>query len=367
MSGISTQAILVELSISVWTSRKRDKSTSDEVLADKQATSKSAASVIKSLFADEPKLAAITNAAQGIRAWHYANTLPWSDTGTRMLPMKNFLTYKRELSELEHKFDEAVEEFLSDYPTLVTAAAFRLGKLFSRAEYPSAKEVRKKFAINYVFIPMPEAGDFRVDAQNEELDELRKQYDESYNQRLGAAMKENWDNLHACLTRLSTQLGFDQGKKKRVYQSMFDAAKSMTSLLTSLNVTHDPALEAARKDLESALVNINAEDVRKHEVVRDQARRSIVTILNTYKDKFTADEDEDDEGEDDGSSVDGDSGSPREGKEVCNVDAEVGGEEQDVPAGESGDSVGDQGVQPDVTPPAPAPVRPRPDFSLLDF
>lgn len=364
MSAIANQAILVELNISVWTSRKRDKTTSNEVLAEKQATSKSAASVIKSLFADEPKLTAIVNTAQSIRAWHYANTLPWTDTGIRLLPMENFINYKRGLSEWEAKFDAAVADFLSDYPTLVTAAAFRLGKLFSRSEYPPVNDVRRKFSLSYVFSPVPTAGDFRVTAQSEELEELRKQYEENERKRVEAAAKENWNNLYECLQRLSTQLGFDQGKKKRVYQSMFDSAKGLTGMLTALNVTNDPALEAARKELETALAGIDAEDVRKHEAVRDQAKRSIDGILTTYKDNFTNEDENGLATEQD--SVEAEVGdaylNEREGPfSAVEADDAVSGT---APAS-SADNEPEFGVGAEAGEDTPAPRKP--DLSLLDF
>ena len=48
-----------------------------------------------------------------------------------MLPMKNFFDYKQILNYHEQQFNDAVEDFLNEYPTLVSAAAFQLGDLFN--------------------------------------------------------------------------------------------------------------------------------------------------------------------------------------------------------------------------------------------
>lgn len=334
MSGISAQAVLVDLNISVWTGRVRDKQASDEVVASNQAKSKQAARVIKSLFADEPKLAAIVNLSQIIRNWHHANTLPWSDTGTRLLPMENFLTYKRELSEWEDQFNTAVGVFLQDYPVLISAAAFRLGNLFSRSEYPSQGALARKFNIGASFHPVPESGDFRIKVQDEELQELRDQYEAQATSRLETAMGDIWQRLHGVLTRMSTQFGFDEGRKKRIHQSMFDSARGLVNLMSALNVTKDPELERARLDLAQALETMNAEDIRKYEAARVQAKRAADALLTQYGDKF--------KGEEDGSEADNQVERAADGDNVL------------------GDHRG-EGVPAENAPPT------TPDFSLLDF
>lgn len=297
MSAISNEAINVDLTISVWTGRKNDKKATGDMLTVSAAKSKNAAKVLKNIFADEVKLAQVVAISQSIRNWHYASTLPWSDSGVRLLPMSNFLQYKRELSEWEFKFDKAVDEFLTDYPNLINSAAFKMGTLFDRTDYPSASSLRRKFAIRSVFSPVPESGDFRVTAQNRELDELREQYEASYSNRLNTAMADVWKRMYETLEKLSTQLGFDQGRKKRIHASMVENARDLTKMLTVLNVTKDPALEHARSELEKVLIGMAVEDLRKNEDVRTQTKSAVDTILESCKPHVKQDthEDEDDE------------------------------------------------------------------------
>lgn len=134
--SITTNGILVDLNISVWTGRKMDKKVSGEVDAAKQTRTK-AGNYHKNLFAGTDKLEKVQSIAGKIRNWHLMQTLPWSDTGTRLLPMGNFFQYKQELSTMQNEFDVAVQDFIAAYPTLISAAAFQIGALFNRDDYPS--------------------------------------------------------------------------------------------------------------------------------------------------------------------------------------------------------------------------------------
>jgi len=77
--------------------------------------------------------------------------------------MANFFDYKATLGDYQTQFNESVKEFIDEYPTLVSASAFQLGDLFDAADYPNANELVDKFKFKYVFLPVPDVGDFRVD------------------------------------------------------------------------------------------------------------------------------------------------------------------------------------------------------------
>ena len=158
---IQNSSMLVDLYISMWTGRKQDKQVSEEIDAAKSTKTK-AGNYHKKLLAGTARLDDLHKLVTGIRIWHYTQTLPWSDGGSRLLPMKNFFDYKATLSDYETQFTDAVDVFIKEYPTLVSAAAFQLGDLFNADEYPDAEKLRDKFRFRYVFLPVPDMGDFRV-------------------------------------------------------------------------------------------------------------------------------------------------------------------------------------------------------------
>jgi len=289
---IGSNAMLVELNIPLWTARKMDKKVSEEVDVTK-GTRARGGNYHKNLLAGSDKLERIGKIAGAARTWHYENTLPWTDKGARLLPMKSFFDYKQTLNNFETQFTQAVNEFCIEYPQLVSKSAFTLGDLFDRDEYPDVEKVRNKFGFKYSFSPVPEAGDFRVDVEEEALTELKEQYESMYKKKLDEAMQDTWQRLHDVLTHMSEKLSFvddavdEQGNK--VKRSPFHAttitnAVELCGLLTKLNITNDPKLEQARQNLERALVGIDVDTVKESQEIRHSVKAKVDAILDMFGD-----------------------------------------------------------------------------------
>ena len=107
--SISSSAMLVELNISTWTGRKLDKQVSAEIDAQKQTTTR-AGNYNKKLFADEPAFDAISKFAGNARTFHYHATMPWSDSGLRLLTTAMYFDYHKAISHAEQEFNQLVGE-----------------------------------------------------------------------------------------------------------------------------------------------------------------------------------------------------------------------------------------------------------------
>ena len=194
--NIDSCALLVEFNASVWTARKLDKSATDEVVISKRAGAKDAARVNKHLLAGRNELDVIQKHVGAVRTFVYENTLPWSDTGIRLLPTSKFMDFNDRMGKLEEEFVELVNDFVQVYPSLNTAQAMALGDMFDRSEYPSAGEMAHKFSFRLNFMPVPKAGDFRVDVGNEAQEELQKKLAKLADERIELAMKDAREQLH---------------------------------------------------------------------------------------------------------------------------------------------------------------------------
>jgi hypothetical protein len=276
---IQNSAMLVDLNISLWTARKMDKKVSQEIDSAKNTRSRGG-NYHKNLMSGTHKLEQVQKLVSAIRIWHYTNTLPWSDGGSRLLPMTNFFEYKAKLNEFEQEFDTAVRSFLNEYPTLVSAAAFTLGDLFDSQEYPDVSSLVDKFKFKYVFLPVPSAGDFRVDVEDTYVNELKAQYESFYEAKLGDAMADAWNRLHDCLTKMSEKLA---GEEKQIFRdSLVTNATDLCSLLTKLNVTNDAKLERARQSLEKALLGVSPDELRKYDDARLDVKAKVDAILDMF-------------------------------------------------------------------------------------
>ena len=280
--GIANTSMLVNISISVWTGRKLDKQVSAEVDVAK-STKTRAGNYHKNLFAGVDELAVVGRIAGKIRNWGMEQTLPWSDGGDRLLTMDNYTEYRRVLKDLEREFEDAVQVFCSRYSTLISAQAFTMGSLFDRTEYPDVADIASKFSLRYTFSPVPEIGDWRVDANAEDKQELEEQYKKAYNDRLGATTKDLWDRLHGELTHMADRLAdAPDGERKIFRDSLLETPVKLCELLTRLNVANDPKLEAARKSLESAVCGIDVKDLRDSQGARLEVKTQVDEILKRF-------------------------------------------------------------------------------------
>jgi hypothetical protein len=291
--SIASSAMLVELSISAWTARKLDKKVSTQVDLDKNTKTR-VGNYNKNLLAGTGFLDTIQKYASSARNWHLTQTLPWSDNGLRLLPMSNFLAYKENLATLEKNYAALVDKFVVAYPNLVSAAAFQLGDLFDREEYPDVEKVARKFKFGVNYMPVPMAGDFRIDINEEAKSEIVASCEKAYADRLNNAMKDAWDRLHKVLLRMSDRLEVDmvdadededRGKviKPRVFKdTMLEEATELVDLLSHFNVAKDPMMEEARMDLARAIQHHDSTDLRQNMLAREAVKAKVDAILNKF-------------------------------------------------------------------------------------
>ena len=276
--SIASSAVLIDLNISVWTARKLDKNVSKEIDVNKNTTIK-AGNYNKHILAGSDQLEAITKLSGEIRECHGRQTLPWSDTGTRLLPMSNFFDYKQQLGIYEAEFKARINTFIQQYPNIIQGMVYKLGNLFDRSEYPDADKIANKFNLRYTIMPVPETKDFRVDIADDIRDEMQKEYQKAYEGRVEAAMGDAWSRLHTTLEHMIDRLSGDD--KKIFRNSLVDNALELTNLLTRLNVTNDPRLENARQALEQSLVGVTADELRDSKGARQEILSRVNQIMET--------------------------------------------------------------------------------------
>ena len=284
--NLSTCAMLVEFNASVWTARKLDRSTTDEVVSNKNAASKDAARVNKNLLAGRTELDVVQQAVSKARQFVYDNTLPWSDSGLRLLPTINFMKFTERMNAFDEEIATLVKDFVAIYPTLITAQAMALGDMFKRDDYPTANEVVSKFSFRVNYMPVPASGDLRVDVGNAAQDELRKKLDALTQERVDSAMADVRARLVEHMKRMSDRLTTDyvagEPKGRRFHDSLVDGALELCDLTKALNVVGDTALEGARKELEQLLVGVTPNDLRKNEAVREDTKKAVDALLNKF-------------------------------------------------------------------------------------
>jgi hypothetical protein len=281
--SISASAVLVELNISVWPASKIDRETTDQVNSNAGAV-RDATQTKKNLFAGTSLRKDIEKLAARVRQYHNQHTLPWADKGERLLPTKLFMEYKQTMNAYEQEFDRMCNNFFLQYPQLVIEAQNNLGRLYDADDYPDLTNVREKFGFRRTVKPVPEAGDFRLDVPADDMRELVGAFEIQQREKLAEAVREPWERLHDELIAVSKKLTDVEGEenKKRYYDSLLTNPLELCSLLTKLNVTNDPALEEARRQVELTMLGTNMESIREDKFHRAEVKSKVDAIINKF-------------------------------------------------------------------------------------
>ena len=280
--SISSSALLVELNISVWPASKLDREITDKVNTDASAV-RGASQTKKNLFAGTSLRKDISDFAARVRLYHNKHTLPWADKGERMLPTALFMDYKQTMNGFEQTFNMMCQNFFVEYPRLVTEAPTNLGTMYKAEDYPDLTDVMLKFGFKRSVKPVPEAGDFRLDIPANDLEEMRSEFVAQQDRKLADAMREPWDRLHEMLVGISEKLtDVDGDGKKRYHDTLISNPIELCGLLTKLNVTNDPKLEEARRQLELAMVTADIEDIKEHADSRNELKSKVDAILGKF-------------------------------------------------------------------------------------
>lgn len=267
--------MLVELSISTWTGRKKDKRASEDVTSMNHAAA-GVAAVNKKLLGDCAELIAVQKFTANLRNAHYAMTMPWSDTGLRLLPTTQYFKYHQQMTALQQEYERLVALFLSAYDWEIMQAQTKLGDLFIRDEYPTTESLHNKFSFRLTYIPLPDAGDWRINIQNDAMDELKAHYENYYSTQLGQAMNDVWRRTYDALSRMSERLDYADHEQKKVFRdSLVDNVAEMIELLRVCNVANDVQMAAMADNLEEAMRGVTPDALREDEWLRRETKRNV--------------------------------------------------------------------------------------------
>lgn len=266
--SFSQTAMLVSLNVRCYSARKEDKKISAEVAAN-HATTSDAGRYNKTLVS-KTSLERVVRSASAMRVYHYVNTLPWLDEGVRILPAANYQTYKSEMESLRDEYESAVRDFVRNWPATVADARRRLNGMFNANDYPA--DVENRFGCRVRFMPISDAGDFRVSISDLERETLKTQIADTLSEASRAAMRDLWERLSVSVKTMASKLAAykrtDDGIENPFRDSLVENLRELCRLLPRLNFTNDSQLEAIRAQIESELLANDAEDLRESDITR---------------------------------------------------------------------------------------------------
>jgi hypothetical protein len=271
--------MLSSLSISQWSARKHDREASEEIAARHGA--KSDVGRYNKVLIPREALADVQKIAGEARREHYFMTLPWDDAGYRVLPAAAYMDHTDRLRTYSAEFGRAADAFAAQFEHLVNEARSRLGGLFRAEDYPSAGEIREKFAFETRVLPLPDAGDFRVALGDEERERIKRQIKASVEASLTIASRDLWQRLYEAVShmaeRLSAYTVSEEGVAHPFRDSVVTNLVRLVDVLPKLNVTGDPELERLTAQVRASLL-VDPKELRRSDDVREETRKAAAAI-----------------------------------------------------------------------------------------
>lgn len=274
-SAVDSRAMLVCLNISFWEGRRKDSAKTNEITSNNKADKDAGAWHTR--LVPREALQPLMLARNRGYLYHMSVTMPWMDNGSRILSSKLYFDYMAEMNKHKTEFEKQVHLFVKSYPTHVAKAQKRLGDLWRPEFFPNASEIADKFAWSVKLLPIPTAGDFRVDLGQDQVDEIRQSIELNMQEAMATAMGDLWERLHAAVSHIVEKL---KNPESIFRDSLISNASELCELLRSMNIVNDPNLERMRMEVQDKLVGKNPEALRKNSAVRADAAKQASDILN---------------------------------------------------------------------------------------
>jgi hypothetical protein len=271
---LSERAMLATLNIRRWQAALTDKKITSEIASHHAVSAKRAGKYRKNAIdTGTASFAAVVASASDLRNKHYFYTLPWSQDGARILTTAAFEEYSGQIRKLRAAFEQAVKGFVVDYPQLKMAAKRELNGMYNEGDYPT--NIGAKFGVDVVFMPLPDAQDFRAALSENLVTEIKQDIQAELQRTTELAMREPYERLYTHISRMVERLSDSKGIFR---DTLITGLAELCEILPALNLSDDTQLDDWRKRAETMIANIGPQDLREDPVVRRSVARQAAEI-----------------------------------------------------------------------------------------
>jgi hypothetical protein len=284
MSNKMDGAMLTTLTIRKWQAKCRDREVLSFVENHYEAK-KGNMSLVKKLVPDF-YVRPINFAAQTGRQEHYKYTVPGIRQGMHLLSTELWEEYVTKQRVIKKSFFDAVDIFLENYDLIIEDAPRLLGKTFKESDFPSKASVRAHFDYDLQFLPVPDIHDWRLQGiENDEVEQIKASVRDDVEAMYQDATAELINRATDMMDKLYEQIvTFDPktgGAKLR--DATIEHAREIARLTVDMNITKDPDLDSAGKQMMEQLEGVESESLRTDPVVRKSLAASFQKLSAQLK------------------------------------------------------------------------------------
>lgn len=274
MTSLADKAMLANLRVRTWTRSKTEQDVTEEV-ASNHSSDVNMGRYSKQLLPREA-FAGILKAWNKADAEYRMYTLPWLDSGFRILSSASYFKFTQMMREDETEFNKAVESFIKVFPKHIEDARQRLGSLFKEDDYPKPKTLRDRFSFGYRILPLPAAEDFRIlGLSDEEMETVRAEAEASQKEAVKQALADVARRIEDVVGHMAKRLNSGSTFRDTLVSNVFE----MAELIPALNITDDPMLVDISNRMRETLCAFSPDQLRTNNTARERIAKEAADIL----------------------------------------------------------------------------------------
>ena len=273
---LGQKAVLVTLQISSFSGKQKDAGETNDVIS--RAGAKTGSAMVMKTIIGKEFLKPLKQIEGKARTFDRKMTLPWTASGSKILPSKLFQKYTSRMRELKTEWEKLVNDFVAHLPEAIAEAQNDLGNMFHASDYPDASELKARFIWEIYYDQVP-TNDFRCSLSDAEITELNKSAIKRERDHVEKITRDLFSRVRTTLENVSQKLADykrnETGKNENVFKnSLIGNVKDLADLLPALNVADDPLLTDLTNDLKTKIGNLNPETLRESNLERGKAIKS---------------------------------------------------------------------------------------------
>lgn len=274
-NDIMTQAMLVGLSLSSCDFKKIDQRASKEA-ADTHGIDARKLRATKTLLPENaPEYVRLKKAVNAVRNEHYRQSLPWTDSGLRIISADQYFNYTNIMQQRINDVENALKDFMQVYSRLQQEAG--LNDLYDPNDYPSVDELPTRFNCSINILPLPIGADFRCSMADPQATEaIRADIDRNTQDAVRTAMTEVLNTLRESVSKVVTKLSDSEATFR---DSLITNLRELTDeWLPAFNLTKDPNLDAIGREIRSQLL-ADPDTLRSNPTYRQEIAAKAASIV----------------------------------------------------------------------------------------
>ena len=285
--SLTSTHTLIEFHCRIPSGLRQDRQASSELASNKKANAKRVR-VQKNTFGCN-ELDAVRKEIARLRSYIYSFTLPWGETGQRLLAnsVQDEVSAKVDnwIDDIEAKY----QHFLDRYEFIREESKRELGDLAKDEDYWTTEKLQRKFKLSRPSewatpVPDPEL-DVRAGWSKPQLERMKISMQKQNATKVRSACRETADRLEKVLARMVDRLekyGKDENGKVvgEFRNTLVGNVRDIASLLPAFNIENDPKVEKVRQRIISDLCTVDVAELRKDPELREKVKTKAQDILD---------------------------------------------------------------------------------------